>query len=129
TEHSHVFLTKKGISDMLEVTLDNMEELYGYGPDKVIEMKALMGDSSDNIPGVPGVGEKTALKLINEYGDLESVYENIDNISGKKLKERLVENKDLAFLSRQLATIKTDMDLSYTLDQFVQNFHLGEVKF
>ena len=128
TDYSHVFLTKKGISDMLEVTLDNMAELYGYGPDKVIEMKALMGDSSDNIPGVPGVGEKTALKLINEYGDLESVYENIDNISGKKLKERLIENKDLAFLSRQLATIKTDMDLSYTLDQFVQNFHLGEVK-
>ena len=128
TDYSHVFLTKKGISDMLEVTLDNMAELYGYGPEKVIEMKALMGDSSDNIPGVPGVGEKTALKLINEYGDLESVYENIDNISGKKLKERLIENKDLAFLSRQLATIKTDMDLSYTLDQFVQNFHLGEVK-
>lgn len=128
TDYSHVFITKKGISDMLEVTLDNMAELYGYGPDKVIQMKALMGDSSDNIPGVPGVGEKTALKLINEYGDLEAVYENIDAISGKKLKERLIENKELAFLSRELATIKTDMDLSYTLDNFVQQFHLGEVK-
>ena len=128
TEHSHVFLTKKGISDMLEVTLDNMEELYGYGPDKVIEMKALMGDSSDNIPGVPGVGEKTALKLITEYGDLESVYDHIEDISGKKLKERLVENKDLAFLSRELATIKTDMDLSYKVEDFVQNFHTSEVQ-
>lgn len=125
---SHVFLTKKGISDMLEITLDNMQDLYGYGPDKVIQMKALMGDSSDNIPGVPGVGEKTAFKLISEYGDLESIYENIDTISGKKLKERLLENKELAFLSRDLATIKTDMDFSYELDDFVQQFHLSEVK-
>lgn len=125
---SHVFLTKKGISDMLEITLENMQDLYGYGPDKVIQMKALMGDSSDNIPGVPGVGEKTAFKLISEYGDLESIYENIDIISGKKLKERLLENKELAFLSRDLATIKTDMDFSYELDDFVQQFHLSEVK-
>lgn len=128
TEHSHVFLTKKGISDMLEVTLDNMEELYGYGPDKVIEMKALMGDSSDNIPGVPGIGEKTALKLIGEYSTLEGVYDNIESISGAKLKEKLANHKELAFLSRQLATIKTDMELSYTLDDFVQQFHVGEVK-
>lgn len=128
SECSHVFLTKKGISDMLEITLDNMQDLYGYGPDKVIQMKALMGDSSDNIPGVPGVGEKTAFKLISEYGDLESIYENIDTISGKKLKERLLENKELAFLSRDLATIKTDMDFSYELDDFVQQFHLSEVK-
>ncbi|WP_282003771.1 DNA polymerase I [Veillonella denticariosi] len=128
TKYSHVLLTKKGISEMLEVTPDNMEELYGYGPNKVIDMKALMGDSSDNIPGVPGVGEKTALKLITEYGTLESVYDHIEDISGKKLKERLAENKDLAFLSRQLATIKTDMDLSYTVDDFVQNFHPSEVQ-
>ncbi len=127
-DYSNVYITKKGISDMLEVTLQNMEELYGYGPDKVIEMKALMGDSSDNIPGVPGVGEKTALKLIGEYGTLESVYDNIDTIPGKKLKERLIENKELAFLSRQLATIKTDMDLELSLDAFVQNFHSTEVQ-
>ena len=79
-----------------------------------------MGDSSDNIPGVPGVGEKTALKLITEYGDLESVYDHIEDISGKKLKERLLENKELAFLSRELATIKTDMDLSYKVEDFAQ---------
>lgn len=127
-KHSSVFLTKKGISDMLEVTVENMEELYGYGPDKIIQMKALMGDSSDNIPGVPGVGEKTALKLITEYGDLESVYEHMEDISGKKLKERLAENKELAFLSRELATIKTDMELDYKLEQFIQQFHGSEVK-
>ena len=73
---------------------------------RLSKWKALMGDSSDNIPGVPGVGEKTALKLITEYGNLESVYDHIEDISGKKLKERLVENKELAFLSRELATIK-----------------------
>lgn len=125
--HSHVLLTKKGISDMLEVTLDNMAELYGYGPDKVIDMKALMGDSSDNIPGVPGVGEKTALKLINQFETLDGVYEHIDEVKGK-LKEKLVNNKDKAYLSRQLATIKTDMDLTYTLEDFVQQYRPHEVE-
>lgn len=127
-DYAHVFLTKKGISDMLEVTPHNMEEIYGYGPDKVIEMKALMGDSSDNIPGVPGVGEKTALKLINAYGNLDGVYDHIDDISGKKLKERLIDNKELAFLSKVLATIKTDMDLQVALEDFTPNFHPSEVE-
>ena len=103
-----------------------MEELYGYGPQMVIEMKSLMGDSSDNIPGVPGVGEKTALKLLNQYGTLEGVYEHIEEQKGK-LKERLVDNKDLAFISHQLATIKTDMDMPYELEQFVPTVHRGEV--
>lgn len=127
-QYAHVMLTKKGISDMLEVSQENMEELYGYGPDKVIDMKALMGDSSDNIPGVPGVGEKTALKLIKEYGDLDGVYEHVEAISGKKLKERLTDNKELAYLSRQLATIKTDMDLAYKAEDFTVNYHVSEVE-
>lgn len=127
-QYAHVMLTKKGISDMLEVSQENMEELYGYGPDKVVDMKALMGDSSDNIPGVPGVGEKTALKLIKEYGDLDGVYEHVEAISGKKLKERLTDNKELAYLSRQLATIKTDMDLAYKAEDFTVNYHVSEVE-
>lgn len=125
-EHSTVYLTKKGISDMLEVRPDTMADEYGYGPEQVIDMKALMGDSSDNIPGVPGVGEKTALKLLTEYGTLEGVYENIDGIKGK-LKEKLSDNKELAFLSRTLATIKTDMDLDYTLEDFVTAAHETEI--
>ena len=125
-EYTSVFLTKKGITDMLHVTMTNMEELYGYGPQMVIEMKSLMGDSSDNIPGVSGVGEKTALKLLNQYGTLEGVYEHIEEQKGK-LKERLVDNKDLAFISHQLATIKTDMDMPYELEQFVPVVHRGEV--
>ena len=125
-DYTSVFLTKKGITDMLHVTMANMEELYGYGPQMVIEMKSLMGDSSDNIPGVPGVGEKTALKLLNQYGSLEGVYEHIEEQKGK-LKERLVENKNLAFISHQLATIKTDMDMPYELEQFVPVVHRSEV--
>ena len=125
-QYTSVFLTKKGITDMLHVTMDTMEELYGYGPQMVIEMKSLMGDSSDNIPGVPGVGEKTALKLLNQYGTLIGVYEHIEEQKGK-LKERLVDNKDLAFISHQLATIKTDMDMPYALEQFVPVVHRSEV--
>lgn len=126
-KYSSVFLTKKGITEMLEVTDKNMVDLYGYGPDKVVEMKSLMGDSSDNIPGVPGVGEKTALKLITDYETLEGVYTHIDDISGKKLKERLVDNKEMAFLSRQLAAIKTDMNIQYEMTDFVPAIHLQEV--
>lgn len=117
--HSTVHLTKKGISEMLAVDTKNMESLYGYGPDKVIEMKSLMGDSSDNIPGVPGVGEKTALKLISQFGTLENLYDHLEEVSGKKLKEKLTDNKELAFLSRTLATIKTDMPFTYTIEDFV----------
>ena len=100
-----VYLTKKGISEMLVVTPDVMQEEYGYTPAQVIDMKALMGDTSDNIPGVPGVGEKTALKLITEYGTVEGVYDHLDDISGKKLREKLADNKDKAMLSKELATI------------------------
>ena len=114
-----VHLTKKGITNMLAVTPQVMEEEYGYTPAQVIDMKALMGDTADNIPGVPGVGEKTALKLISQFHSVEGVYDHLDEVSGKKLKEKLGMNKDSAFLSKQLATIRCDVPLSYTLDDFV----------
>lgn len=126
-QYSTVFLTKKGISEMQEVTPTTMPELYGYGPDKVVDMKALMGDSSDNIPGVPGVGEKTALKLITQFDTLDGVYEHLDEVSGKKLKEKLADNKDQAYLSKVLATIKTDMELPYQLTDFVPSAHVSEI--
>lgn len=127
-QYSTVFLTKKGISEMQEVTPSTMPELYGYGPDKVVDMKALMGDSSDNIPGVPGVGEKTALKLITQFETLDGVYEHLEEVSGKKLKEKLADNKDQAYLSKVLATIKTDMELPYQLTDFVPSVHISEVR-
>ena len=113
-----VYLTKKGITNMLAVTPDVMKSEYGYRPDQVIDMKALMGDSADNIPGVPGVGEKTALKLITQFDSLQGVYDHLADVKGKKLQEKLADNKDKAFLSKDLATIRCDVPLDYTKDQF-----------
>lgn len=118
TDDVTVYLTKKGITQMLAVTPAVMESEYGYTPAQVIEMKALMGDTADNIPGVPGVGEKTALKLISQFGSVAGVYEHLDDVKGKKLQEKLADNKDKALLSKDLATIRCDLELSYTIDQF-----------
>ncbi|MEH6990126.1 MULTISPECIES: DNA polymerase I [Bacillales] len=100
-----VSITRKGITDIEEYTPAHIEEKYGITPDRIIDMKGLMGDSSDNIPGVPGVGEKTALKLLKEFGTLEELLESVDKVSGKKLKEKLEEFRDQALMSKELATI------------------------
>ena len=93
--------TKAGKTETEDYTVEKIREEYGIEPLDLIEVKGLMGDSSDNIPGVPGVGEKTALNLIKDYKNIDGVYENIDNIKGK-LKEKLEENKELAYLSKEL---------------------------
>ncbi len=113
-----VMLTKKGISEMEIFDEIAFKEKYGLEPLQLIDLKGLMGDSSDNIPGVPGVGEKTATKLLMEYNSLENVLEHIDDISGKKLKERLTENRELAILSKKLATIVRDMDIEFDLESY-----------
>ena len=102
---TQVILTKTGISESLLLTPEKVAEVYGYTPAQVTDMKGLMGDSSDNIPGVPGVGEKTALKLITQYGTLEDVLAHADEIPGK-LGERIRENRELAELSKDLGTIR-----------------------
>ncbi len=122
-----VYLTKKGIKEMLAVTKDNMQELYGYSPAQVVEMKALMGDSSDNIPGVAGIGEKTALKLISEYQSLDGVYEHIEAIKGK-MKEKLETQKEMAYLSKTLATIKTDLEFTEENEHFVPSLEAEEMR-
>jgi len=104
-----VLLTKKGISELKEYDEAAFREEYGFEPIKLIDLKGLMGDTSDNIPGVPGVGPKTASKLLLEYGSVEEVLNNIENISGKKLKQRLTENKEQAILSKELATIELNV--------------------
>lgn len=96
--------TKMGKTETEDYTIEKIKEEYGLEPLDLIEVKGLMGDASDNIPGVPGVGEKTALNLIKEYKSIDGVYENIDSQKGK-LREKLEENKDLAYLSRTLGTI------------------------
>lgn len=114
-ENVNVLMTKKGITDIRIYDEKVLHEDYGITPAQVIEMKSLMGDSSDNIPGVPGVGKKTAFKLINKYGTLENVYAHIDEISGKKLKENLEKYKAQAFLSKRLATIIKDAPVDISI--------------
>ncbi len=111
-----VNLTKKGLSDVESYTPSFMKEKMEINPDQIIDLKALMGDSSDNIPGVPGVGQKTATKLIKQYHTLEDVYEHVDEVSGKKLKEKLVDHKNEAFMSKELVTINCDSPIQVSTD-------------
>lgn len=101
-----VLLTKKGISELKDYDTAAFEEEYGFEPLKLIDLKGLMGDTSDNIPGIPGVGPKTASKLLLAYGSVENVLAHVEDVSGKKLKERLIEYADQARLSKELATIE-----------------------
>ncbi|WP_278832572.1 5'-3' exonuclease, partial [Mitsuokella multacida] len=101
-----VLLTKKGISELKDYDTAAFEEEYGFEPVKLIDLKGLMGDTSDNIPGIPGVGPKTASKLLLAYGSVENVLARVEDVSGKKLKERLMEYADQARLSKELATIE-----------------------
>ena len=115
---TEVWLTKKGITDVQVVNLDNIDEVYGVSkPSQVIDLKALMGDASDNIPGVAGIGEVTANKLIADYGTIDGVYEHIEEIKGK-LQEKLIAGKDMAYLSYTLATIKTDCEIDIDLKEY-----------
>ncbi len=109
-QETSVCFTRRGISDIDVYSIDNFKEKTSLNPSQIIDLKALMGDSSDNIPGVKGVGEKTALNLLCSYQTLEGVYEHIDEIKGS-LKEKLIENKQTAFLSKTLATINTDCEI------------------
>ena len=119
TEFTHVVNTKKGITDVVVYDPAGVEERYGVTPAQIPDYLGLMGDSSDNIPGVPGVGAKTAVKFLQEYGSIEGLYEHADELGGK-LGEKVRANRELAFLSRKVATIVCDLD--FELD-------LGAVKF
>ena len=118
-ENIRVLFTRKGMTDLLLYDEKLFLEEYGFPPRGLIDMKGLMGDASDNIPGVPGIGPKTAKKLLIDCGSLEGVYERLAEISGKKLKENLASNKEKAFLSKDLATIRCDMPLEFAPDSYV----------
>ncbi|HHD2752513.1 TPA: DNA polymerase I [Clostridium perfringens] len=130
SKNINVCITKKGVSETEVYNYDRMVEEFGVTPTQFIDVKGLMGDKSDNIPGVPGVGEKTAFKLIKEYGSVESVLENIDNISGKKLKENLTEYSEQAIFSKKLATIMTDVPIEFNLDEIKskEDYNKDELK-
>ncbi|MFR6488501.1 MAG: DNA polymerase I [Clostridium sp.] len=105
-----VYLMKKGITEMEVLDEAKLKEAMGIVPSQIIDLKALMGDTADNIPGVKGIGEKTALKLLSEYETVDNVYAHIDEIKGK-LREKLETDKEKAFLSKYLATIKVDAEI------------------
>lgn len=117
-DKTKVLFTRKGITDIDIVTVEKIEENYGIEPLEFIELKALMGDSSDNIPGIYGIGEKTGLKLVRQFHTLENLYDNIEDVSGKKLKEKLVDGKMSAFMSKKLGTIVRDVPIEESLDDF-----------
>ncbi|GIN71370.1 DNA polymerase I [Bacillus sp. J14TS2] len=119
TDKTTVAITKKGITDIEAYTPEHINEKYGLQPDQIIDMKGLMGDQSDNIPGVPGVGEKTAIKLLKEFHTLENLLEHIDQVSGKKLKEKLTEHRNQAVMSKELATIMTEAPIEVVIDELL----------
>ncbi|XJZ26450.1 DNA polymerase I [Bacillota bacterium Lsc_1132] len=117
SDHVTVGITRKGITDIEEYTPEHIKEKYGLLPEQIIDMKGLMGDSSDNIPGVPGVGEKTAIKLLKEFSSLENLLNSVDQVSGKKLQEKLTEFKEQALMSKELATIERQAPVKIELSE------------
>ena len=111
-EHIKMYQLKRGFSDVAAFDIDAIEEKYGLHKDQFLDLKSLKGDSSDNIPGVPGVGEKTAVKLLQEYDTLENLYDHVDEITGAT-GNKLVSGRELAFISKQLATIQFDAPVEF----------------
>lgn len=109
--------TKGGKTEIEDYYAADVEAKYQVNPIQFIDLKALMGDTADNIPGVPKVGEKTATDLMVQFGSLDGIYEHIDEVTKKSIKESLIQNKDLAYLSKELATIKIDSPVVYTFEE------------
>lgn len=127
-EYTKVYFTRRGISDVEIYTNENFKEKTGITPPQITDLKACMGDSSDNILGIPGVGEKTALTLVSKYGIIDNIYENLNDFSGKTL-EKIVNGKESCFLSKKLATIKTDVEISINIQDATYDFPFNkEVK-
>ena len=107
----NVIYTRKGITDIVQYDINKVKDKYELKPEQLIDMKGLMGDSSDNIPGVPGIGEKTAIKLLKEFDNMENVLDNIEKVSGKKRKENLRKYSEQAIMSKKLGKIVTDVSV------------------
>lgn len=118
SDDTTVLITKKGITEMEAYDTEAVKERYGLTPSQFIDLKGLMGDKSDNIPGVPGIGEKTGIKLLTQFESVEGVIDNIDKLKGAQ-KKKMEENKESAIMSKELATIVRDVPLDYKLDDMV----------
>ena len=122
-----IIVPQNGTKEDLLINHTNFFEIHGYMPSQVPDIKGLVGDASDNLPGVVGIGPKGAVKLIQEYGTLEQIYANVENISGKQ-QERLIECKDMSLLCKEIATIMTDIEVPYSYDQLkVNNIYTDKV--
>ncbi|MDO1605615.1 DNA polymerase I [Lactobacillus sp. YT155] len=116
TDDVTVAVTIKGVSEIEKYTPDHVLEKLGVTPKQIIDIKGLMGDTADNYPGVEKVGEKTAIKLIDQYGSIENLYEHVDEMKASKLKEHLINDKDKASMSKKLATINTDAPIEISIN-------------
>lgn len=118
TENTKVLITKRGITDFEIYDPEKMKERYGLTPAQFIDLKGLMGDSSDNIPGIPGVGEKTGIKLLEQFGSVEALLARTEEISSGKLRTKVEENAQLAVMSKRLATINTNVPIEFDMEEF-----------
>lgn len=132
-----VFTLRKGVTDTVTYNQDEVKKRYGLAPEQVVDFKGLKGDPSDNIPGVPGIGEKTASSLIQEFGNIEKLYEYLDKVKEKfkkplteRLAQKLLENKDMAFFSKRLATIIRTVDIAFVAKEadWRRNLNLPELE-
>ena len=117
TEKTHILITKKGISEFDIYDDKKMIERYNLTPKQFIDLKGLMGDQSDNIPGIPGVGEKTGIKLLEQFGNMENMFANVNEIKNEKLRQKVEENIQLAMMSKRLATIEKYVPIDINLEE------------
>ncbi|MDD4003566.1 MAG: 5'-3' exonuclease H3TH domain-containing protein, partial [Clostridia bacterium] len=120
-----VFLTKRGLSDIDIVDKNNIIQKFGLSPAQIIDYKALCGDSSDEIPGVKGIGDKTAKMLLEKFGTLDNVYNNIEEIQGS-VKSKLISDKEMAYLSKELAKISYEFKCQYNIENFTYKYPFDE---
>src|SRR4029078_9260896 len=116
TPRVRLMTTRSGVENTVMYDVAKIDERYGLRPDQMIDYKALKGDPTDNIPGVPGAGQKTAAKLVGEFGDLDSVFDRLDDVAPEKLREKLRDHRDQVFMGRDLSTIVRDLHIEVHLE-------------
>lgn len=121
SDNTSVYITRKGVSDLEVYTPAVIQEKFGLTPEQIIDMKGLMGDTSDNYPGITRIGEKTALKLLHQFKTMEGLYENLDDLKPSKMKENIINDRDNAFMSKQLARILLEAPIEIKLEDVTYN--------
>ncbi|OGL44887.1 MAG: DNA polymerase I [Candidatus Schekmanbacteria bacterium RBG_13_48_7] len=129
SEHVHVLVTKKGLSEIEVFDTAKVKEHFGVTPDQISDYLALVGDTADNIPGVPGIGPKKASELLNQFKDLNDIFTRLDLIKNDRIRQALIDNRNQALLSKQLVILKTDIDLPFQKEEFkIKDFQTDNLK-